>query len=280
MTAASQQIAAISFRGVQVLALNSLSVPAATATTEYAGLRILGAKAFSIERPEWEKVHATGDDRVLATFVLPPQESASGELRVGAFDMTAEALLSGPITIKSAGERKMLPFGTDVTALPEVCLLAWREAQSVASGDVGRAGYEFVLIPRATLFPKGGGFDERAVTERAMGVTCHKTSAYPWGEALAAGTDGHTEMEGVEGSCEYVPRICAFKGDGATLVFAFGTEAVSTAKIKVYQVTSAGVFSDITSSGDLTIAVDDLTFGAGKAPANGDFIIVMSEVAA
>lgn len=280
MTAASQQIAAISFRGVQVLALNDLGVPAATATTEYAGLRIVGAKAFSLERPEWERVNATGDDRVLATFILPPQEGAGGELRVGAFDMTAEALLGGPITIKSVGERKMLPFGTDVTTLPQVCLLAWREAKSVASGDAGRAGYEFVLIPRATIFPRGGGFEERAVTERAMGVTCHKTSKYPWGEALVENTDGHTEMEGVEGTSEYVPRICAFKGDGTALVFTFGVEAVSTAKIKVYQVTSAGVFTDITSSADLTIAVDDLTFGTGKAPADGDFIVAMLEVAA
>lgn len=279
MTAASQQIAGISFRGVQVLALNSLGVPDATAKTEYAGLRIIGAKALTINRPEWENVYATGDDRVLASFTLPPTEGASGELRVGAFDMTAEALL-GDISIKSAGERKLLPFGTDVVALPQVCLLGWREAKSVASGDEGRAHYEFVLIPRATLTPRGGTFAERAVTERTLGVLCHKTGAYPWGETLAALTDGHTEMEGAEGTSEYVPRLCAFKGDGTELVFTFGVQAVSTAKIKVYQVTGAGVFSDITSSGDLTIAVDKLTFGVGKAPTSGDFIIVMMEVAA
>ncbi len=279
MTAASQQIAGISFRGVQILALNDLGVPAATAKTEYAGLRIVGAKALTINRPEWDNVYATGDDRVLAAFALPPTEGASGELRVGAFDMTAEALL-GDITIKSAGERKLLPFGTDVVALPQVCLLGWREAKSVASGDEGRSHYEFILIPRATLTPRGGPFDERAVGERTMGVLCHKTNAYPWGEELTTSTDGHTEMEGVEGTSEYVPRLCAFKGDGTELTFTFGVEAVSIAKIKVYQVTSAGVFSDITSSGDLTVAVDELTFDVGKAPANGDFIIVMMEVAA
>lgn len=191
--------------------------------------------------------------------------------------MTAEAIL-GDITIKSVGERKMLPFGTDIVALPQVCLLGWREAKSVAAGDEGRGHYEFVLIPRATLTPRGGPYTERSVTERTMGVLCHKTSSYPWGEDLAALTDGHTDMEGAEGTAEYVPRLCSFKGDGSTLEFSFGVSAVATAKVKVYKVTSAGVYSDITSEAYLTIAVGKLTFSAGNAPGDGDFIIVMMEV--
>lgn len=278
MANAPLQTVGISFRAVQVLALNALGVPAATGVTEYAGVRILGAKAMTINIPDWDIISGTGDDRVLASFLLPPQEAANGELRVGATDLTAEALLSG-INIKSEGERKLLPFGHDLVELPEVTLLGWRAMKSGVAGDVGRAGYDYTVIPRATLFAKGGNYDERATTERGFGIALHKTSKYPWGEALVSGTDGHSEMEGAICTSEYVPRISAFKADGTELAFAFGVNAVATGKVKVYKVTSAGVWSDITAQVTLTIAVTGLTFSAGAAPANGDFIIVSMEVA-
>ncbi len=270
MATASQQVAAISFRGVQILALDDDGYPVVDVVTEYAGLRIVGAKALTLNRPEWETVYATGDDRVLASFALPPQEGVTGELRVGAFDMTAEALF-GDINIKTVDERKLLPFGTDVVTLPQVCLLAWREAKSVAVGDKGRAHYEFVIIPRATLTPRGGAFDERTIGDRAMGVLAHPTSAYPWGEALVLLTDGHTEMQGAEGTSEYVPRICSFVGDGVEDTFAFTVEAVSTDKISVY------VNGVLTTVG-VTPAVDELVFAA--PPADGTKIVVFMEVAA
>ena len=252
MTTASQQIAAIAFRGVQVLALNSLDVPAASGVTEYAGLRIMGAKALTLERPEWETVHATGDDMILATFRLPPQEAERGELRVGGFDMTAEALLTG-IPITTQGEGKWLPSGVNKTTLPNVCLLAWREAKSIASGDANRAHYQAVLIPSATLSPTGGSFEERNIGDRSLRVACNIVSQWPWGKVLTETDEGGTTLQSADGSFEYVPRLSSFKGDGTTLEFTFGTEAVSTDKVKVYQVTSAGVYSDITDDVNLTI---------------------------
>jgi len=278
MTAASQQIAAISFRGVQVLALNSLGVPAATSTTEYAGVRIVGAKALTVNRPERQRVYATGDDVILATFTLSPQEAESGELRVGAFDMTAEALLTG-IPITTQGEGKWLPSGVNVSALPNCCLLGWREAKSVAEGDANRAHYQSILIPSATLFPAGGNYEERNVGDRTQRIAVNIVDQWPWGKALALADEGGTTMQSADGSFEYVPRICAFKGDGTDLVFTFTREAISTAKMKVYQVTAAGVYSDITSDANLTKAVDSLTWGDGHAIADGDFVIVVYEVA-
>lgn len=270
MTTASEKVAGISFRGVQVLALDSTGYPVVDAVTEYAGLRITGAKALTLNRPTWQNLYATGDDRVLAAFALPPQETVSGELRVGAFDMTAEELL-GDITIKTVDEHNLLPFGTDVIALPQVCVLAWREAKSVADGDEGRSHYQFVLIPRATLTPNGGPFDERAIGDRTMSVLCHVADAWPWGEALTALVEGCTEMQGADGISEYVPRICSFVGDGTEDEFDFGVEAVSTDKISIY------VNGTITTTG-VTPAVDGLTFTA--PPADGAKIVVFMEVAA
>jgi hypothetical protein len=270
MATASEQIAGISFRGVQILALDQAGYPVVDAVTEYSGLRIVGAKALTINRPAWQNVYATGDDHVLAAFMLPPQEGASGELRVGAFDMTAEELL-GDLTIKTVDEHNLLPFGTDVVALPQVCILAWREAKSVATGDEGRSHYQFILIPRATITPNGGPFDERAVGDRTMSVLCHVTDAWPWGEELDPDTDGCAEMQGADGTCEYVPRLCSFVGDGSEDEFAFGVEAVSTDKISIY------VDGVLTTAG-VTPAVDGLTFSS--PPADGAKIVVFMEVAA
>lgn len=270
MTAASSQITSVSFRGVQVLLLNSSDYPNATDTSEYAGVRIIGAKALTMNRVEWERLTATGDDKVLAQFMLPPQEGASGELRTGAFDITAEALLTG-LTAKTVGEAKMLPAETDISELPEVCLVAWREAKSVASGDEGRAHYEGIIIPIAKLAPLGGEWGERAIEERRYAITPSVVSAYPWGESLVEGTDGCTEMQYVEISTEYIPRIVAFQADGTATEFSFGTEAVNTDKVAVY-------VDGTEQTTGITVAVGSVTFDS--APSDGSNIVVFMEVEA
>jgi hypothetical protein len=253
---------------VQILALDSDGYPVVDAVTEYAGLRIMGAKALTLNRPEWETLHATGDDVILATFRLPPTEAETGELRVGALDMTAEALLTG-IPVASQGEGKWLPSGMNIASLPRVCLLAWREAKSVAAGDADRPHYEAVLIPSATLSPMGGSFEERTVGERSMRVAVNIVSAWPWGTVLVEATDGGTTVQSADGSFEYVPRICSFVGDGTEDEFAFTRDAVSTDKVTVY-------VDGVETSAGITVAVDGLTFAA--PPADGAKIVVIMEV--
>jgi hypothetical protein len=158
-------------------------------------------------------------------------------------------------------------------------VLAWREAKSVASGDKGRAHYQFVLIPKAEISPRGGSFEEGGADNRTYTIVPTVVSKWPWGETLVSGTDGCTEMQIAEGACEYVPRISAFKGDGETLVFSLGKSAVSTDKMKVYQYDGT-TFADITAEAYLTLAVDSLTFTDGDEPASSEYIIVVMEVAA
>lgn len=272
MTTASEQITSVGFRGFQALLLNSYGVPAASSTSEYAGVRVIGAKALTLNRPERQRIVATGDDRVLAQFLLPPQDGLSGEIRAGALDMSAEEVVTG-LTAKTVGEMKMLPGETDITDLPDVCLLAWREAKSVASGDEGRSHYEFVLIPKAELSPMGGSFQEGSPEERGYMFVPTPVGRWPWGEALVEGTDGCTEMQMAEGSSEYVPRISAFQGDGTETEFTLGTSAVSTDKMKAYTYDGT-TLTDVTST--VTLAVGSITFSS--APADGLLIIAVIEV--
>jgi len=270
MTAASQQITSVSFRGVQLFSLDADGYPLVSSTTEYAGIRIIGAKALTLNMPEWQRLTATGDDRVLAQFVLPPQEGVTGEARVGALDMISEALAAGVNvkTIGASGEAKALVFGTDKVTLPTLGVLGWRGAKSVADGDEGRGHYEWILM-QAKLSPVGGEWGERTTEERRMLVTAQVIGRWIWGEALAVLDEGVTEMQGAIGSSEYIPRICAFEGDGVEDEFTFGREAVSTDKIIVFV---DGV-EDVT----VTKAVGGLTFVA--APADGAKIVVWMEVA-
>lgn len=279
MTTASAQTTGVSFRGVQALLLSNLGVPAASGTTEYAGVRILGAKALTINRPEWQRIPSTGDDVVLAQFILPPQEGASAELRTGAFDMTAESLLTG-LSAKTVGEMKLLPGESDNADLPDVLLLAWREAKSIAAGDEDRPHYEFALIPSCKAVPRGGPFEERNAENRSFNVMFNVVGKWPWGEALSQSSDGCATMQLAEGASEYIPRLSAFLGDGATGSFTFGKAAQSTAKVKVYKYTTAGVFTDITAESYLTVATSGLTFSSGNEPAASDYIIVLMEVSA
>lgn len=269
MTAASQQITAVSFRGVQILAVDANGYPTVESATEYSGIRIIGAKALTLNIPDWQRLTATGDDHVLAQFVLPAQEGVSGELRVGSLDMTAEALVSG-INVKTVGEMKAFPFATEQADLPDMWLLGWREAKSVASGDVGRSHFEWVLM-RAKLTPLGGEWGERTTEERRYAITAITTAKWPWGEALVEGTDGCAEMQLAFGSSEYVPRLSAFEGTGSATVFSLvGKTAISTDKMPTYN------NGTIVSAG-LTKAVGSLTFGV--APASGDKIVLFTEVA-
>jgi hypothetical protein len=275
MSTASEKITAVAFRGVQILALNSYGVPAASGTSEYAGVKIVGAKALTVNRPERQRIVATGDDRVLAQFLLPPQDGVSGELRTGALDMGAEEVMTG-LTAKTVGEMKVLPAETDVTDLPDLLVLAWREAKSVAAGDEGRSHYEFILIPKAELSPMGGSFEESNAENRSYSVTATVVGKWPWGEDLVEGTDGCTEMQMAEGASEYVPRISAFQGDGTATEFSLGINAVSTDKMKVYTYDgSTGTLTDVTST--VTLAVGSITFSS--APADGLYIIAVTEVA-
>jgi hypothetical protein len=273
MSTASEQITAVAFRGVQILALNSYGVPAASGTSEYAGVRVIGAKALTVNRPERQRIVATGDDRVLAQFLLPPQDGVSGELRTGALDITAEEVMTG-LTAKTVGEMKMLPAETDITDLPDLLLLGWREAKSVADGDEGRSHYEFILIPKAEISPMGGSFEEGNQENRSYSVTATVVGKWPWGETLVEGTDGCTEMQMAEGSSEYVPRISAFEGDGTATEFSLGTDAVNTDKMKVYTY-DGSTLTDVTST--VTLAVGSITFSS--APADGLYIIAVTEVA-
>jgi len=269
MTTAAVQITAVSFRGVQILAVDANGYPTVESAVEYSGLRIMGAKSLTLNIPDWQRLTATGDDRVLAQFVLPAQEGVTGELRVGDFDMTAEALVSG-INVKTVGEMKTLPMATEQADLPDMWLLGWREAKSVVSGDAGRGHYEWVLL-RVKLTPLAGEWGERSVEERRYMVTAQVTSKWPWGEALVLNTDGCEAMQLAYGSSEYVPRLSAFEGDNTTTVFALvGKTAISTDKMPTYK---DGV---IVSSG-LTKAIGSLTFSA--APAAGVKVVLFTEVA-
>jgi hypothetical protein len=93
-----------------------------------------------------------------------------------------------------------------------------------------------------------------------------------WGTQFSNTTEGFLEAQLLEVWSNYPLRIASYLGDGTTMAFNFPSNfpAVSTDGIKVWK-----NGTEVTSG--LTKAVTGITFTT--APANGDVIVVLREVA-
>jgi len=238
MTALSNEIrSGVGFRHVQLFALAADGYPNATDTSEYAGLRISGARALTINDPEPQQISHLGDDRVFALDVLPPTEALSGELVVGKVNDVVAQVIGDDLAV-SVGEAQILGIGTDNRGDEnQVALLAYRQTLDTDpdSTTFGSRRWEFRLFPKTFVIERESGFqsapEEKMYTIRPQFVTKHL-----WGTAFAVGTEGFEQAQGFRGISEYKPRLASFLGDSAETDFAFDTDfpAQSTDKIAVW----------------------------------------------
>lgn len=252
---------------VQLLLLNDNGSPAASGTSEYAGLRVSGAKAFSLNLPEPEIVRQTGDNKVFTSFVLPPAENATAELNTGKMNLTVDALLTD-VDVVALGDMQMLAYATDKQGEePFVCLLAYSLAHNTDpdSADFNEDVYRYYLIPRAQVIPRLAPAEERAVSDHMYTVDIKRVTKYPWELAFVLGTDGCTEAEIIAGVSPARPRLVAFLGDGTETEFSFGKNARATDNIHVY-------VDGVLQSTGITLAVGNVTFDT--APTSGKRIVV------
>lgn len=263
----------VGFRHCQVFGLDSDGYPAATDATVYEGLRISGAKALTINDPEPRQITHTGDDRVIALDVLPPQEAVTGELKVAKVNDVVDALLTGQSSF-TVGEAKLFGVGTNERGNEvQVGLLAYRQTLDTdpESANFGARRWEFRLMPKALLVPREGSLDENP-EERAYGVYPQFVTKHLWGVSFTDDTEGFTQAQVIRGVSEYKPNVGAFQGDGTTTVFDFASDdqAASTDKIMVW-------VDGVEQTSGITKATDKITFTA--APSSGAMIVVFYETA-
>lgn len=253
----------VGLRHVQILALESDGYPLSTDTTAYTGVTISGARALTIDDPEPQRIVHAGDDRIFAADTLPPTEAISGELRTGKVNDAVDAVLTDDASI-TIGEMKLFGFGTDNRGNEnQVCLLAYRQTvdSNPSSANYGARRWEFRLVPRTYIIPRESGLDENP-EERMYTVNPQFVTQYPWGVSFASGTEGFTQAQGLRGVSEYKPKLSAWKGDNATVTFAFDSDypAASTDKIEVWVDGSAVTPSTVTTT-NFTLSTTPSTDG-------------------
>lgn len=250
MTAPNTIRSGVGFRHCQILALTADGYPLATDTSEYAGVRISGARTLTINDPEPQQIVHLGDDRPLALDVLPPTEPITGSLMASKIDDPIHAILTDDLQV-TVGEMKLMGIGSENRGEEnQVILLAYRQTVDTdpASGNFGARRWEFRLFPKTYVIPQESGFSDTP-EEKTYTVRPQFAKKYPWGVSFADATEGFEQAQGVRGIAQYKPRLVSFLGDDSETSFTFNTSyyAQSTDKIAVW-VDGVLITADITKA--------------------------------
>lgn len=256
-------------RQARIYPLDSNGRIAATSTTVYEGLQIVGKRAFEVTVPDARRIVHIGDDAIKAQDMLPRQEASSAVLRASRLDHDVHAALTGQLAF-TIGEAAMIGYATDKQGSePEVGLLCFQQSLDAVSKLRRYRAYILPLV-RAVVPPSSMN---ESPNEQLYNITPQVVSKHIWGVAFAVGTEGFSEAEVLEGMYEDYPHIVAWKGDGAAVDFLFHTSRPAVATTKIHMVTEQDV--DVTAT--VTKAVDKITFAV--APTSGDIIVCEYEYA-
>lgn len=268
MTAPTERTLNYGLRYASVFELDANGYPKATGTTAYEGVQFKGSTAFELNIPDARKLTGLGEDGITQVVYLPPQEGADGRLNVEAADPTLAALLDGT-KVLTVGEASAVGIATNKQGFePRVGLLLYQAAKGL---DTGKTYWHSFILPSAQVVRKSPGMSaDKAVTQYQ--VAPNRVRKHLWGVQFSNAAEGFLEAQILEFWSNYPLRIASFLGDGSTTAFNFPTDypAVSTDGIKVWK---NGV--EVTSG--ITKTVTGVTFTT--APANGDVIVVLREIA-
>lgn len=247
MATTSGKQLSVGLRRAVLFALDADGFPLATGTGAYTGIEVIGPKAFDLTIPDARRITHTGNDRVLAIDYLPPTEPVTGELRVGASDIEAKALLTNVETF-TVGEANLMPWGTEQQGSElDVGLLLFQQALDATTKS---RRWKFYVIPKARAIPAPASMNENPAEDRYQ-IAPNPTGYHLWGTALALNTEGAIEMSMAEGMAEGRPNIIAFLGDGSEDTFLFPVDKPPTDVAKVV-VWVDGVLQTPTELGTIT----------------------------
>jgi hypothetical protein len=255
----------VGLRHATIFELNASGSPAATGTAAYEGSTIVGAQAFDLNIPDARKITHIGDDGPLQVDYLPPTEAVSGELRAARSDFDVYAILSGTKVV-TVGESKMVGIGTSEQGNePQVGLLMYQQALD----EAGERTWRWFLVPKATIYPHPNGMNEAAAVNRFL-VSPAVVTKHLWETAFAAGTEGFTRSQILEGHSKYKPKLVGYLASTGSTEFEFPADfpAADVAKMAVW-------VDGVAQTVGITKATDKVTFQT--APGNNKRVIVFYE---
>lgn len=219
----------------------------------YAGVEVVGPKAFTMNVPQARKITFTGNNVVLGVDYLPATEAMDGELSVSPVDLDLIAVLSG-LSVQEIGPANGMPIATDKQGQePQVGMIVYQQALSD-----GVRFWRTLIFPSAKCIYMPSGMGETPEdTKYKVGPTVVKR--HLWGTLLTRALHNCTNMQAFEVQSRYKPMLGAWRGSGASneITFPDGFPAVNTDTIQVWDSTGAEVTSGITKTVN-GITLDDL----------------------
>lgn len=264
MTAVTGRNYPVGARRAILYALNASGSPAATSTTAYTGVQVVGARSLEMTIPEPRKFTHVGDDNVLAVQYLPSVEAISGKLSTAEESQIIYALVTGTNRI-TVGESTMVGVATSTQGSePQFGLLMIQQAQD----NAGTANYRWWLFPKVKAYPALQGMGQD-IQDNSYTISPSIVTAHLWETAFATTTEGFTYSQGLAGQSRYVPGLASFLAVTATTTFTLNASEVSADATKTL------VFVNGVSDTAWTAATNNVI--TSTAPGNNKRVVVFYE---
>ncbi len=253
----------------------TILIPSGTPFNEaYPGLQISGALGLAIAVPEPQRITARGDDRAYYTFVLPPTEVPTGNLRVSKINIDVVALLTGTNNFGS-GTMKKVAFATDEQGdEPEIVLWGMQRGIDSLPGSVtfGQKVWRTYIFLNALATVQPSPMEDSAVGEFVYSLVANDATVDENGHTFTSGHEGFTAASFIMVVSLGKFMLDAFEGDAVHRSFNLSQTPRTAAIITVYE---DGVQATVTT--DYTVTAGVLEFVGGNIPTNGAKIMVEYE---
>lgn len=230
MSTATGKNFAVGARRVIFFALNANGSPAATDTTPYNGVQMVGVQDVNLTIPAPQKITHLGDDRPLAIDYLPAKDAVSGDMTLSEEDQAVYAVMTATNEI-TVGETSMVGLKTSQQGLePQVGLLTIQQALD----NNGVRNWRWFLMPKAILYPAPGSQNDKGAIHKWT-ISPAIVTAHLWETAFNASTEGFVSAQGLIGQSAYIPNLAAWLAATATTTFPMPTAepAINTTKMVV-----------------------------------------------
>ena len=253
----------------------TIKVPSGTPHNEaYPGLWISGALGLTIAVPEAQRITARGDDRAYYTFILPPTEVPTGQLRVSKTNIDVVALLTGTKNFGS-GTMEKIAFATDEQGdEPEIVLWGMQRGIDSEPGSTtfGQKVWRTYILLNALATVQPSPMEDSTVGEFVYSLVANDATVDENGHTFTAADEGFTAASFIMVVSLGKYMLDAFEGDGVHRSFILSQTPRSGAIIIV---TEDGVEATVTT--DYTVTAGVLTFLAGNIPTDEAKIMVEYE---
>lgn len=194
--------------------------------TAYNGRRAGGALALTLTIPEPQRVTARGDDRAYHTFILPPTEKPTGELRVSKSNLELIAMLTGTKKF-GVGPAYKVGLATDAQGQePELILWGCRQAidSEEGSGTFGRQIWQTYFLLNALGSVRPATMEDAAVGELTYSLVANDSGVDELGREFTVDEHGFTKAAYLLIVTDGKFMLDSFLGDGIETDFTLSQE--------------------------------------------------------